>query len=328
MLQFQEFLEPMGPHYTAEERAVLTGWEAVNATFDPESPDIYGVPAGSDGVTVVFYNGPLLANAGVDPTTAWPTNIDEFQAMLKIVQDSGVTPLTLDTYSLVWQVLFYWIGQTVGGAPGIGQLASGERNFSDPEIVNIITRWQEVAQYVVPGAETMEGTEAQQFFLAGETAMITGGFYNIDTMREFLGDDLGMIPIPDFSADAPITGGGIGGPGVAFIVSNYSQVKDAAISFVKFLESEEELLNRANSGEGHLVNLANINATEIYDDPFKVQQQDWAVLPSTIFWPDNVLPAELTTEIKAQSELAWVGSIDAAEFAAAVDAKRDDLLNG
>lgn len=328
MLQFKDFLEPMGPHYTAEERAVLTGWEAVNETFDPASPDIYGVPGGSDGMSAVFYNAPLLANAGIDPTTSWPTNIDEFLTMLQTVQDSGVTPLALDTYSLVWQVLLYWIGQTIGGAAGIGQLASGERNFSDPEVVNIISRWQEVAKYVIPGAETMEGPEAQQFFYAGETAMITGLFFSIETMREFLGDDLGMIPIPDFSADAPITGGGIGGPGVALIVSNYSQVKDAAISFVKFLMSEQELLNRANSGEGHLVNLANIDAAEIYDDPFMVQQQEWAVQPSTIFWPDNVLPAELTTEIKAQSELAWVGSIDAAEFAAAVDAKRDELLNG
>jgi raffinose/stachyose/melibiose transport system substrate-binding protein len=157
--------------------------------------------------------------------------------------------------------------------------------------------------------------------------MITGGFYSIQTMRDFLGDDLGMIPIPDFSADAPITGGGIGGPGVAFMISNYSQVKDAAVNFVKFLESEAELITRAKAGEGHLVNLANINSAEIFTDPFEVQQQDWAVLPSTIFWPDNVLPAELTSEIKAQSELAWVGSIDAATFAAAIDAKRDELLN-
>jgi raffinose/stachyose/melibiose transport system substrate-binding protein len=328
MLALKEFLEPMGPYFTPEERATLTGWEAVNETFDPNATDIYGVPSGSDGVSVLFYNRPLLEAADVKPDEQWPTNIDEFFTVLQAVQDSDVTPVALDTNSLVWQVLLYWIGQTVDGAQGIGQLASGERNFSDPELVNIVAKWQQFADYVIPGAETMEGAEAQQLFYAGESAMITGGFAAIDNMREFLGDDLGMIKIPDFSADAPITSGGIGGPGVALIVSNYSQKKEAAVAFVKFIMSPDELLNRANSGEGHLINLAGVNAAEIYDDPYKIAQQEWAVEPSTIFWPDNVLPAELTTEIKAQSEVAWTGGIDAAEFAAKVDAKRDEILNG
>jgi raffinose/stachyose/melibiose transport system substrate-binding protein len=55
-------------------------------------------------------------------------------------------------------------------------------------------------------------------------------------------------------------------------------------------------------------------------------QQEWAVEPSTIFWPDNIFPAELTTEIKAQSQLAWTGEITAEEFMARADAKRDELL--
>jgi len=326
MLQFMDFLEPMGPHYTADERAQLTGWEVVNPDFDPDSPDIYGVPAGSDGVTAFFYNKRLLGDAGLDPEQDWPADIDAFFTYLDTLAGSGVTPLTLGENAIIWQVLLYWIGQTVGGAPGIGALASGERNFSDPELVNIIQRWQGLYDYTVPGAETMMGNEAAQLFAGEEAAMTTGLFGSIDDMRGFFGEDLGMVKLPNFSADAPLLDGGIGGAGVAFIVSNYDPNVDAAVSFVKFLMSPAELELRAQSGEGHLVNLAGIDAAALYDDPFKITQQEWANEPSTIFWPDNIFDVELTTEIKAQSQLAWTSEISAEEFAALIDAKRDEVL--
>lgn len=328
MLALQDFLEPVGTYFTDEERAQLTGWEAVNAAFDPNAPadQLFGVPAGSDGLSVLFYNKALLQSASIDPEAQWVTNVDEFFGVLDAIKESGVTPLVLDTNSIVWQFLLYWLGQTVGGAAGINALASGERKFNDPALVEIVTNWQRLADYTIPGAETMKGEEAQQLFAEEQSAMTTGGFGSIDDFREFFGDNLGMIKFPDYSADAPITHGGIGGPGVAFIVSNYSKNKEAAVALVKWLESPAELTLRAESGEGHLVNLAGFDASALYDDPYKVLQQEYAVEPSTIFWPDNILPAELTTEIKAQSQLAWTGEISAEEFMQKADAKRDELL--
>ncbi|HVL23884.1 MAG TPA: extracellular solute-binding protein, partial [Thermomicrobiales bacterium] len=203
MLNLKEFLEPMGPYFTAEERAQLTGWEAVNEQFDPDAKDIYGVPAGSDGVTVYFYNRPLLQEAGINPDEKWPTNVNEFFEALDAIQATDVTPLVLDTNSIVWQVLLYWIAQTVGGSTGINELATGTRNFSDPELVDIVSNWQRLADYTIPGAETMEGAEALQLFANEESAIISGGFGTIDNAREFFGDDLGMVKFADYSADAP-----------------------------------------------------------------------------------------------------------------------------
>ncbi len=98
------------------------------------------MPAGSDGVTAFFYNKRLLAEAGLDPEQDWPANIDDFFTYLDTLAESGVTPMTLGSDAIIWQVLLWWIGQTIGGAPGFGEFANGERNFSDPEIVNIIQR--------------------------------------------------------------------------------------------------------------------------------------------------------------------------------------------
>jgi raffinose/stachyose/melibiose transport system substrate-binding protein len=70
----------------------------------------------------------------------------------------------------------------------------------------------------------MEGSEAGQLFAGEEAAMTTGLFGSIDDMRGFFGEDLGMVKLPNFSEDAPLLNGGIGGPGVAFIVSNYDRM--------------------------------------------------------------------------------------------------------
>ncbi len=38
MLSMKDFIEPMGPYFTGDERARILGWESVNVDFDPNSP--------------------------------------------------------------------------------------------------------------------------------------------------------------------------------------------------------------------------------------------------------------------------------------------------
>lgn len=325
MLSLKEFLEPMGPYFTGEERARIIGWEVTNEAFDPNSPDIYGVPNGSDGMTCVFANGAMLEAAGIDPAGDWRNDFASFTAMLQTVQDSGTTPLVLEQYSIVWQILLYWIGQTVGGSEGVGMLSRGELNFSDPELVQVVADWQQLYQYTIPGAETMDGDQALQFLLAEEASMFTSGFWSISDLTTAFGENLAMIKMPNHRATAPLIDGGIGGSGNAFIVPNYSEHKDESVAFIKFLMSAEEQTLKAEMGEGGLLNVTDVDTAAFYG-PLKQTQQGWAGEPSVIFWADNVFDQELTTEIQAQSQLAWTSEISAEEFAQRIDAKRDEIL--
>ena len=173
----------------------------------------------------------------------------------------------------------------------------------------------------------MPGEAAQQLFFAGEVAMTSATFSILSDAREALGENLGMVKIPDYSTEAPLKSGGIGGAGTALIVSNYSEVKEQAVNFIKHLMSKEEQELKAASGEGSLLNVTDVDTSQYYTDPFKQIQQEWANEPSTVFWLDNLYPSDLTNEIKAQSQLAWTGQISAEEFLAKADAKRDELLN-
>jgi raffinose/stachyose/melibiose transport system substrate-binding protein len=215
----------------------------------------------------------------------------------------------------------------LGGADQVGKLVTGEENFANPTLIEIVGNWQKLRDYTVPGAETMEGEVALQLLLQGQATMTTTGFWDLATARDALGDNLGMIKIPNYSAEAPIKDGGIGGAGTAFIVSNYSQNKEAAVNFIKHLMSKEEQELKASSGEpGSLLNVTDVDATALYNDPLTNIQQQWATEPSTIFWLDNLYPSDLTAELKAQSQLAWTGQIGAEEFLAKAGAKRDELL--
>src|SRR5262249_33048708 len=138
-------------------------------------------------------------------------------------------------------------------------------------------------------------------------------------------DKLGMVKMPNFSPDAPLQNGGIGGTGNAFIVSNYSQMKQEAVDFIKFLMSKEEQAFKAESGEGRLINVTDVDTAKYYS-PMKQTQQKWGIEPSTVFWLDNLYPPDLTSELTAQAQLAWTGQLSATEFLAKADAKRDELL--
>jgi raffinose/stachyose/melibiose transport system substrate-binding protein len=325
MLALKDFLEPTGSYFTDEERKRILGWDAVSTDFNAATGELLGVPASSDGTTCVFYNTELLAKAGVDPEGDWRNSFDAFVAALDKIKASGTTPLVLDQYGIVWQLLAWWQAQMLGGASAVGELVSGKRNFSDAPLPEIVQQWQKLKDYTVPGAETMPGDSAFRLMLPGDVSATTGGFWVIEPLQEGLGDKLGMVKMPNFSADAPLQNGGIGGVGNAFVVSNYSPVKDEAIAFIKFLMSKEEQELKAKSGEGRLINVTDVDTAKYYS-PMKQTQQEWGIEPSTVFWLDNLYPADLTTEIAAQSQLAWTGQISAEDFLAKVDAKRNELL--
>jgi raffinose/stachyose/melibiose transport system substrate-binding protein len=326
MLGLKDFLEPLNAYFSTDERKRITGWAATSADFKEDSDQIYGVPAGSDGTTCIFYNKDMFDKAGVDPAGSWRASFDDFQKMLEAIKATGVTPLVLENNAIDWQVLAWWQAQMMGGSDQVAKLVTGETNFSNPTLTDIVTHWQLLKDYTIPGAETMQGPDSRQLFYQKQAAMTTAGFWIISEGRDALGDSLGMIKMPNYSPEAPIKDGGIGGAGIAYIVSNYSQHKDEAVAFIKYLMSKEEQALNAQSGEGSLLNVTDVDTSKYYTDPFKQTQQEWANEPSTIFWLDNLYPADLTNEILAQSQLAWTGQISAADFLAKIDAKRNELL--
>lgn len=325
MLQFKKYLEPLDSYFSEQERARLRGWSAVTDGFKEGQGKIYGVPNSSDGISSLVYNKQLLNKAGVDLESNPPKNFDEFLTMLGQIKASGTMPLAMYDNGYTFFSFDYWLAQVVGSSPGIDDLVSGKQNFSDPAVVEMVTKWAKLAQYSIPGAPTMDGGQASQYLIQKKAAMMVNIGGDVTDLRKTLGDNLGMIKLPDYSESVSVRDTGVGGAGTALIVSNYAKNKANAVKFIKFLVSKEEQTIQAEE-ESKLTNATDVDATKLYKEPFRIQQQEWALEPQTIFWPDNVFPAELTAELGAQAQLAWTGKITPAQFMSRLDAKRDALL--
>ena len=138
----------------------------------------------------------------------------------------------------------------LGGASVVGELVSGERNFSDAPMPEITDQLAEAEGLHRSRRGDDDGRRGLPVMAQGDIAMTTGGVLGHSHRWKTLGDNLRMIQIPNFSPEAPLQDGGIGGVGNCFIVTNYSQVKDEAVTFIKFLMSKEEQELKAESGEG------------------------------------------------------------------------------
>ena len=99
-----------------------------------EKDKILGVPNGSDGAMVA------VPQPKSWPTPAWiprPGRSTSTPGWASWTRSShpGVTPLSLGKNSYLFFGYDTWLAQAVGGSVGIGELASGARKFSDPEVL-------------------------------------------------------------------------------------------------------------------------------------------------------------------------------------------------
>ncbi|GCE29672.1 hypothetical protein KDA_51560 [Dictyobacter alpinus] len=325
LMQFKHYLEPLNNYFTPTEIGRIRGWNAVTSGFTPGKGTIYGVPCSTDGITAIYYSKKALAKAGIQPETDWPHNFDAFLSILEKIKASGTTPFALfdNGYSLF--SLDYWIAQVVNGDAGISDLIAGKRNFNTPELVDVIQKWQRLKPYTIAGASTMGAGEAEQLFYQGRAAMIVHGAWAIENMGQAMGNDLGVHKLPDYNEQVTIKNTGIGGSGNGLIVSSYSHHKELAVQFVKFLMSQPEQAAQAATSS-NLSNVVDVDVNALFKNPVKRQVQQWALDPTLIFWPDNIYPSELTTELSAQAQLTWNGKNSARQFLQQLDAKRDQLL--
>ncbi|WP_162309385.1 ABC transporter substrate-binding protein [Cohnella abietis] len=319
MLRFKQFLEPMDSYFTSEERNRIVGWSATTEDFTAEGK-AYGVPFATDGTFLLAYNKKIFADAGIDPVAQRPKNFQEFVAMLEKVKTKSITPLGLFKDSFL-HVPDYWIAQTVD-IPGLDSLVKGETNFSDPKLVDIMKGWRELFEKNLVIADD----SVRQLFIQGQLSMTVGANSDILTFAKEMGDEVGFMKIPDFSEDVKIHNGGPGGVGAALVMTNYSDHKKETADFIKFLMSKEEQINKIKSGEARITVVNDVDVNEYVSDPLVKEMQDMANEPSTIFWPDNVYPAELTSEMMSLQSLVSSGKMTAEEFMKKIDQKRDSLL--
>ena len=317
-MDLKSFIQPLNDYLTPSVVDSMTGWSAVTENF-ADTGTIYGVPDGSDGTIGILYNKMLFSAAGIDAEANPPKTYDEFVDMLKKLKASGVTPVGTDEQGDFVYFLDYWLAQMVGTS-GINDIVNGNMNFNNDKLIEVMKGYR---QLFADGYVTTDQHETQ--FYNGKVALIFGGNGSLNDARNALGDDLGMFKIPNFSDAALVKDGGIGGTGADFVVSKSSEHPEEAVKFILFLVSKEEQIERFKDGYRKLLNIKGVDASEFSDDPLVIEQQQWANEASTIFWPDNIYPSELSDYIGSLNALLIKNQLDPADFLAKLDQKRDEI---
>ncbi|QHW35526.1 extracellular solute-binding protein (plasmid) [Paenibacillus rhizovicinus] len=317
----KQFLEPLDDYGIDEERNNLIGWNTVTDGLIEGKGKIYGFPLANDGIITLYYNKKMIKDAGLDFENSPPASVDEWILALEKLKAIGIEkPVAWDDYGF-WFIPAYWIGQLIG-QEGLVGLSNGTQKFDDPQIAEVVAKWSEIYKKGLVATD-----QPGQLFQQKKTAMVPGGGWVIVDARKALGDDLGMIKIPNFKEGVKVPDSGIGGVGTSIVVSNYSKNKEEAVAFLKFLASKEETEERLKLKEGNMLVVNKQVDISKYDvDPLLVTMQQWAQEPSVLFYLDNTLPAEVANEITSQSVSALKGQLSAEAFLKKVDQKVAETL--
>jgi raffinose/stachyose/melibiose transport system substrate-binding protein len=200
----------------------------------------YAVPVDTDS-TVIWYNKALFDSKGWKIPQTW----DEFLALCQTIKDAGIAPIALGNKD-AWPATF-WFQYPVLRMQGpgiIGKFNSGDAgaSFGDGG-QKALQMMQTLSQkgYFTKGFNGMSDQDANLLFLNSKAAMVLNGTWQIGSSANApAGFQLGYFPFPTIAgADAAYSNDVIAGVAAAFAISQTSQDKADALTFLQFLTSKE-----------------------------------------------------------------------------------------
>lgn len=235
LLDLSEFLEENGDIDEA-----LGGME--NAFNDGSVQ--YGLPYQCN-VQGIFYNKAIFDEAGVSYPTD-DTTFDEFLDMIKKLNDSGVTPLSIGSKNssfAMWE--FNEFLSRFGWEKQIEAINAGEAKFNNPEFLACFEKLEALkdAKAFPENMATIEYFDAKQLFDEGKAAMFGTGQWDCAEFDENIGENIGFWWGPQFTdtdseqkitmkvPSAPIV--------VSAAVAEDDAVKEAVYEFLKFYYGAE-----------------------------------------------------------------------------------------
>lgn len=230
---------------------------------------LIGVPWNFEGLLLV-YNKTLFADKG------WsvPQNYKEWTDLSAKIKAEGLMPMAHGTANCAgcddW-----WVAAMVNGAfgpEGTKQLYSGDKKWTDPDVVEIFKRYSDYWNkgYMTDKESIAVSLEdSVQLFAAEQAAMRLDGTWSLSTdMGQSF--EIGYAPFPSFKDDGtPVVPLGVGG-GLA--INGKSEHKDEVAELINYAFKPEILQQMAELGAPMPVetDYSGINAKPSVKDALKL----------------------------------------------------------
>ncbi|OAB87480.1 sugar ABC transporter sugar-binding protein [Janibacter melonis] len=217
----------------------LEGWDD-NAVASAKGTDgsLYSVPLATQTVQM-FYNKGLLEEKGLEVPTSW----EDFVAMNDALLADEITPIAVGakddwTLPIVHEVL---AAPRFGGADFQDAVATGEKDFTDPDWVASVQVVGDLKKYMPKDVTGLAATDAQTMFTSEQAAMIPGGSFDLAVLQKGNPEmEIGtfQVPAPPGSPEGsgPTTAGWSDGN---FAVSKKSEHQEEAMELVRWMATKE-----------------------------------------------------------------------------------------
>lgn len=193
-----------------------------------------------DAALSIFARASVLEANGIRiPTIEEPWSIDEFDSALAALQAAGyATPLDIGAEDAGewWSYAYSPMLQSAGGDEiDRSTMLTADGALNGPEAVSFFTWFQQAFE---KGWASSSGTIGNQEFVDGEVALSYTGVWNALASIEAVGDDLLILPPPDFG-NGPKIGGGSWQWGISSSCSE--QEAQGAREYLEFSFQDEYL---------------------------------------------------------------------------------------
>ena len=152
----------------------------------------------NSSTTVFYYNKDAFKAAGIDPNKA-PATWPEVALAAAKLKAAGVTPLAVGakddwTLPIVHEAL---AGARFGGAKFQTAVASGAKDFTDPDWVASVKVVGDLKAFMPKSVTGVAVTDAQTLFASGQAAMYPGGSYDLASLQKANPEmKIGVLQVP------------------------------------------------------------------------------------------------------------------------------------
>lgn len=225
----QKYVEPLDAYYSTHgwDKGMF-GWAKNAYSIDGK---VIGIPWNYEGLLLV-YNKTMFEKNG------WkvPTNYNELMEISAKIKEQGIMPFAWGTSDCAgcdnW-----WMSSIVNsmlGTDGTKQLFSGEKKWTDPDIVQAVQRYSDFwnAGYITDKkSHAVTQEDSMQLLANGKAAMRLDGTWSLasDLKTDF---EIGFAPFPSWKPDGtPVIPLGVGG---GLVINAKSKHKDEVAKLLTY----------------------------------------------------------------------------------------------
>ncbi|RXZ82053.1 extracellular solute-binding protein [Paenibacillaceae bacterium] len=249
-------------------------------SFEPDQ--IFSAPIGLSATSFLYYNKDLFEQHNVTV----PTNWTELMTAVKAFNDNGVTPIALGNKApwMAQSTILGSLADRVTGTEWFLKAVKGDgASFTDPVFVEVLNKFKELSDNKAfqDGANSIDNTQAEQYFIQGNAAMMISGAWTLTNLASSATDEqvapieVTTLPAVEDGAGAAGTISGGAGGGFALSKKTTGAAKDAALDLIYAISGPEgqEKIAESNSMVMYNMDLAESHVSPLYLKAFNVAKE-------------------------------------------------------